>query len=304
MTKSILLPMAIKRQSPVHRESFGYTAMLQLALPYLFASQVPHNFLLCDASSISYTSRNKHFSSFLQNLAEYLSMFPSLHFIHCPGRVLTFSDLMSRTINRVRVSNDSEISKEQALITPALHHVAPGTIIKNSEVMKLINQRFAEELLDCSDMEKRYQMRINWRDFINPSQMFTSEVEFIQGSLLGALHPQLFLHYPTFVDIFRLKNKRFRTNIEKLKFIQQCAAALKELPANSAQLEKLVTFLKERVKSEKIKGEINFPSNLAFENNSCQCTECLRFESHPMPKNSIFNASEVLESLMPFLDKL
>ena len=129
-------------------------------------------------------------------------------------------------------------------------------------------------------------MRINWNDFINPAQMFTSEVEFIKGSLLGTLNPSLVLNFPTFIDIFRLKNKRFRTNIEKLKFIKQCAESLKTLPANSEQLEKLVMFLKEKVKTEKIKGEINFPSNIAFANNSCQCIECLRLESLPTPKNS------------------
>ena len=303
-TKSIILPMTIKRQSPVYREAFGVTAMLQLARPYLFSSQTQHNFLFCDASSISYTSRNKHFSSFLQSLAEQLSMYPSLHAIHCPGRVLTFSDLMSRTINRVRVSNDSEISKEHAQITPALHNVKPGTILPNWEILKLINHRFSAEILDCSDTEKKYQMRVNWQDFINPAQMFTSETEFIQGSLLGILNPELVFHYPTFVDIFRLKSKRFKTNLEKLKFIQHCASTLKDLPANSVQLNKLVTFLKQKVKSENIRGPIDFPVNLVISNECCQCTECLKFENLPVTQNSILNPADIIDTLMPFFKQL
>ena len=37
-TKSILLTTSLQRQSPVQREAFGVSALLQLAKPYLFQS--------------------------------------------------------------------------------------------------------------------------------------------------------------------------------------------------------------------------------------------------------------------------
>ena len=45
-TKSILLTTALRRQSPVHRESFGVQSLLKLARPYLFQSTAPVNFSL------------------------------------------------------------------------------------------------------------------------------------------------------------------------------------------------------------------------------------------------------------------
>ena len=69
-TKSILLTTALRRQSPVHRESFGVQSLLKLARPYLFQSTALANLLFNDASSISYIARGKPFSSFLQTLSE------------------------------------------------------------------------------------------------------------------------------------------------------------------------------------------------------------------------------------------
>ena len=93
-TKSILLTTSLRRQSPVHREAFGVSALLQLAKPYLFQSTTQTNFLFSDASSISYIARSKPFSSFLQTLSEDLSMHPSLVVIHLPGRSLWYCDVM------------------------------------------------------------------------------------------------------------------------------------------------------------------------------------------------------------------
>ena len=55
-TKSILLTRSLRRQSPVHRETFGVSALLQLAKPYLFQSTVKTNsktnLLFSDAKTI------------------------------------------------------------------------------------------------------------------------------------------------------------------------------------------------------------------------------------------------------------
>ena len=102
-TKSILLTTNLRRQSPVHREAFGVSALLTLAKPYLFPSSALANFLFSNASSISYISWNKPFSSFLQTLSEDLSMHPTLVVIHIPGRALWFCDILSCLYDNVTV---------------------------------------------------------------------------------------------------------------------------------------------------------------------------------------------------------
>ena len=73
-TKSMLLTTALRNQAAIHREAFGVDRVMELAKPYLFQSTSPVNYLFTVASSISYVSRNKPFSSFLQTLSETMSI--------------------------------------------------------------------------------------------------------------------------------------------------------------------------------------------------------------------------------------
>ena len=128
-----------------------------------------------------------------------------------------------------------------------LASLQPGTMIPNEQMLALINHEYDQEILDASDTEKKYVQRVNWNLYINNSQLFTSEEEFLHAGLLGILHPELVLEFPTFKDIFRIKTKRFKTNISKLNFIRECADSLKHLPRNSAQLANLIAFLKKKM---------------------------------------------------------
>ena len=205
-TKSILLPTAIRKQAAVHRECFGISALLAMAKPYLFQSTAPANFLFNDASSISYISRNKPFSSFLQSLAEELSLFPTLVVIHIPGRALWYSDILSRQHDNVSVERtDTNISKDQALLVPALQNIKAGAILSNQELLKMFSVTYGPELLDTSDADFKYIQKIDWRLYNNPKQFFSSEREFLIGSLIGKLEPELALQLPTIQDIFKVK---------------------------------------------------------------------------------------------------
>ena len=156
-TKSILLPTAIRKQAAVHRECFGISALLSMAKPYLFQSVAPAYFLFNDASSIAYISRNKPFSSFLQSLAEELSLFPSLVVIHLPGRTLWYADILSRQHDNVSVErSDTNISKEQALLVPALQNIKAGAILSNQELLQLFSVTYGPELTDTSDADFKY----------------------------------------------------------------------------------------------------------------------------------------------------
>ena len=254
-TKSILLSTSIRRQSPVHREAFGVSQLLALAKPYLFQSSATINFLFNDASSMSYISRNKPFSSFLQTLSEELSMFPSLVVIHMPGRALWFCDILSRQYDNVTVERtDTDISKEQATIVPGLRDIKPGAVLTNQELLNLFATKYGPEIMDVSDSDFKYVQKIDWSLYTNPRQFFTSEREFLLGALIGKLTPELALEFPTMKDIFKIKESgsKMKTKAQKIAFIHQCAEQLQDLPYNSDQLEKLRAFIREKATEYKI----------------------------------------------------
>ena len=308
-TKSVLLPLSVRRQAAVFRECFGVEALLSMAKPYLFQTQSPHNFLLNDASSIGYLSRMKTFSSFLQNLSEHLSLYPSLTTIHTPGRCLTLSDLLSRTNDNVIVSNpDTSLSKEHAELAPALKDLQPGAILTYKELLKLLSHQHAGELFDVSDSDSRYVMRVPWDLYTNDSQIFTSEAEFILGSLVSSINPNLALNLPTFKDLFRIKNKRFRTKAEKLKFLQTCVTAFKDLPYNPSQLQKLVSFLQDQAKKANLSDKISFPDIQAnicvMQPSACQCVECSGVVHASGIHNTIRDPADMVDKMLPFLTTL
>ena len=148
-TKSILLPTSIRRQAAAHRESFGIKELTIMAKPYLFQSTAVVNYLFNDVSSIAYISRNKPFSSFLQTLAEDLSLFPNLVIIHMPGRCLWYADILSRQHDHVAVQRtDTNISKEQALLVPALRDIKPGAILTNTELLGSSSKKNKNESME------------------------------------------------------------------------------------------------------------------------------------------------------------
>ena len=89
-----LLTVSQRRQSPIHKEADGVHRVIDLGKPYLLQTLSPHNYLLTDAASISYISRAKYFDNFLMEISITISEYPSLHVVQCPGRCLSFPDMM------------------------------------------------------------------------------------------------------------------------------------------------------------------------------------------------------------------
>jgi hypothetical protein len=240
-TKSILLPTSIRQQAAAHRESFGIKELTTMAKLYPFQSTAVVNYLFNDISSIAYISRNKPFSSFLQTLAEDLSLFPNLVIIHMPGRCLWYADILSRQHDHVAVQRtDTNISKEQALLVPALRDIKPGAVLSNTELLDLFSVTFGLEVTDVSDSDYVYIQKIIWDLYTNPHQFFSSEHEFLIGSLIARFDPELALALPTIQDIFRVKEtgNKLKTKAQKIQFLKQLSENLKDLPYDSRQLQK------------------------------------------------------------------
>ena len=177
--------------------------LIDVAKPYLFQSLSPVNYLFNDASSIAYIARNKPFSSFLQTLSEKLSMFPSLVVIHLPGRALWFCDILSRQYDNVSMERtDTNISKEQAALVPNIVQIKPGAVLTNKELLDLFATTYGPEVLDVSDTDYRYVQKIDWAQYTNPAQYFTSEREFLIGGLIGKLNPELSFQFSRLLNMW------------------------------------------------------------------------------------------------------
>ena len=182
--KSSLFTTAQRRQSPLHRESLGVNQILQIARPYLLQSKSPNNYIFCDASSISYISRVKPFSNFLQQLADEISQYPGLQVVHAFGRSLSYVDIFSRSLDYVKLErSDTNLSQEQAEIPPSLKHLQTGTIIGNDTLLELLNTTPPAELFDVSESSYNCVQRIPFEKYNSDTQLFTSERDFILGSL-------------------------------------------------------------------------------------------------------------------------
>ena len=254
-TKSILLPTSIRRAAPVHREAFGLSSLMDMLKPYLFQTKSEHNFIFNDASSIGYIARNKPFSSFLQTLSEELSLHPSLHIIHCPGRILWYSDILSRQLDKIYLKEpDTNITKQQAQIVPSLNDIQPGAVLTNTELLQLFQTSFGPEIFDASETDTKRIQKIDWSLYTNPGQFFTSEREYLLGALIGRLDPELALSLPTIQDVFRIKETagKIKTKAEKIKLISEITTNLKDLPYNSQQLAEVMKFLRSKAVQHKL----------------------------------------------------
>ena len=306
-TKSILLTAALRKQSPVHKEAYGTDLTLKEGKPYLFQTRSKVNYLFSDASSISYIARTKPFSSFLQQLSEEVSRYPSLTAIHMPGRAMWFCDLLSRQLDNVIVTRpDTDISKEQSSIIPALRNVKPGAVLTNDELLKVFQTKVGPELFDVSTSDYEYIQKIDFNLYVNPNQFFTSEREFILGGLLSRLDPELALQLPTLKDIFKIKESgsRFDTKVKRLNFINQISEQLKDLPYDNNHLEEIKDFLKEKIQEYGLKpnkrvqaGAVTFKRE-----HTCVCPECTAIVEHP--SNSLVSSTRILKTLRPSIDLL
>ena len=91
--------------------------------------------------------------------------------------------------------------------------------------MDLFAQQYGPELFDISNSDYKYIQKIDWSLYTNPAQFFSSEREYLIGSFIGKLNPELSMMLPTLKDVFRIKEtgSKFKTKLAKLNFIKTCA---------------------------------------------------------------------------------
>ena len=94
-----------------------------------------------------------------------------------------------------------------------------------------------------------YSQRVNWADYAKPSQMYSSEKEWIVASLLN--HNENSLTLDTLKDVFQIKssNSNFKTKAGRLQFLSQVREQLKKIPYNSMELQRINAFIKEQSKA-------------------------------------------------------
>ena len=135
-----------------------------------------------------------------------MSLYPTLTVIHLPGRAHWFCDILSRQYDNVAVPrSDTNISKEQSALIPSFKAIKPGAVLKNQDLLDLFAQQYGPELFDISNSDYKYIQKIDWTLYTNPAQYFSSEREYIIGSLIGKLNPELSMMLPTLKDVFKIK---------------------------------------------------------------------------------------------------
>ena len=147
--------------------------------------------------------------------------------------------------------------------------------------MDLFAQKYGPELFDVSNSDYKYIQKIDWTLYTNPAQYFSSEREYIIGSLIGRLNPELSMLLPTLQDVFKIKESgtKFKTKLAKHHFIKTCSEQLKDLPYNSTQLNSIKNFLREKAHEYGIKLDephtldidVNYLRN---EQTPCPCVDC------------------------------
>ena len=187
--------------------------IMESARPYLLQTKAKHNFLFVDASSISYISRVRPFENFLFELSCTLSEYPSPSVVHCSGRVFSAPDLLTRQLNDVVLHrDDTNLSKYQAhILPPLLEKLKPGELISNQALYEVLNATPSSEYFDISEKNYLYSQRINWADYGQPDQLFSSEKEFTVAALLN--HDETSLKLTTIKDVFAIKSSNSKPKL-------------------------------------------------------------------------------------------
>ena len=145
-----------------------------------------------------------------------------------------------------------------------------------------------------SEKGQNYSQRINWSDYATEDQLYSSEKEFLLASLLN--HDTA-LKLDTIKDIFNINssNKSFQQKLGKLQFLAQIRDKLKELLANSMELQRINSFIDQQVSSlggNKVQS-IN-TNHALLTTNVCNkkvaCSDCSSLRG-PEIKSSIFDPS-------------
>ena len=169
---------------------------------------------------------------------------------------------------------------------------------------------FGPEVTDVSDSDYHYVQKINWSLYTNQNQFFSSEREFLIGSLIAKFDPELALTLPTIHDVFRVKEtgNKLKTKTQKIQFLKQLSEHLRDLPYDTRQLQKVMDFLRTKAQEYKLPPPepttVDVATNLmTFEHADCSCKDCSPLA--PMRStNSLVHPAKLFEHLQPALSLL
>ena len=125
---------------------------------------------------------------------------------------------------------------------------------------------------------------------------------------MASRDPSLALDFPTFKDIFKIKESSgsFKTKAQKLAFINELGNILKDLPYDSHNLQKIQSFLEDQRKKNDYKVSRVQPITahiFLFNPGECTCPECQKYpKQHLM--NSLADPAAVCKSLSHLLTEL
>ena len=163
----------------------------------------------------------------------------------------------------------------------------------------VLNATPKAEYFDVHEKGQTYSQRINWSDYAKPSQMYSSEKEWIIAPLLN--HNENSLSLDTLKDVFQIKssNNSFKTKAGRMQFLAQVREQLKKIPYNTMELQRINAFIKEQEKSldpfdQNISISSKYASTTPCIDNCPHCEECasLPVKSSRHPYLSLTGSSE------------
>ena len=149
------------RKSPLLKEAICMRKLMEQVEYYLAQSECSDNMVLTDASCLQFISRFKDYSSDIMEL--HLSLMRHQHHLTpvvVAGRVMGLSDILSRSLTKVKIDY-GRLSKEQARLLPPVTDMPTFYKVSAAELMEILNKEYDVELLDCS-LHKSYGMILDW----------------------------------------------------------------------------------------------------------------------------------------------
>ena len=193
--------------APVQREATSLMFCVSHGEAYI-RNCCTETWLLCDASSLQYISRNKSYSSRQYNDALFLSTLPKLNIFYCSGKALLLSDILSRQYQDVVLSKNFQLSAELAKMVPPLNQLEIPNLTKlSSELLTdYILENPRAEIIDTYPKRFLYHQNIRKTHFHSMTSNISSEIQFLLGLALG-FNNESVLSMPVWQDILKSKGQ-------------------------------------------------------------------------------------------------
>ena len=193
--------------APVQREATSLMFCVSHGEAYI-RNCCTETWLLCDASSLQYISRNKAYSSRQYNDAMFLSTLPKLNIFYCSGKALLLSDILSRQYQDVVLSKNFQLSSELAKMVPPLNQLNIPNLTKlSSELLTdYILENPRAEIIDTYPKRFLYHQNIRKTHFHSMTSNISSEIQFLLGLALG-FNNEAVLSMPVWQDILKSKGQ-------------------------------------------------------------------------------------------------